>query len=431
MIKKFKSYKVFVSIWIVMILFANTGRVSYADIETSISEAENYGELLNAIELINGYQGDLMPDKSITRTEMMAIISKFYTFEFDAFQAPTEPSFKDVPVNHWGYKYVEFAYSKGITTGSGNQTFGVNNPVTYNQVSIFLYRIMGFTLGTIQYPSAAFEIGEQHGLKLLIEVDGNAPLLRRQVFELLTKTLTMDDALGIPMTTMLLFDSERQTHFTEHAFRIIETPVVMNSGGGFYTIYYANGDIYTGEYDGNLPVGNGILTLKDGNRYIGQFEAGEFSGYGIFLWTNNDHFEGYWKNSMYNGLGFYTYEGGAYQYGEWVDDSLVTVISEVSPETIINESLEKKDIAYIFLTDINDMPINGVAVTITDELNSVVYNRITDENGKISLPKNGDTALFSLMLGENSIYRFDLSKDLYAVTIFGPYETEVLFKLVK
>lgn len=414
------------------VLFLNASTIaSHADIDTSITQAKTYGELLNAIELVNGYNGDLMPEKMITRTEMVALISKFYAYEFNEYIVPETASFTDVPTSHWGYKYVEFAYSKGITTGKGNQIFGVADPVTYNQVSIFLLRTMGHTLGDIQYRSAAFEIGEQYGLKLLIEVDGNAKMLRSQVFELLVKTLTMDDVIGIPMSSMLIVDSARQLRFTERAFEIIETPVVFNSGGGFYTLYYANGDVYTGGYDGKLPVGNGILTLEDGNRYIGQFESGQFSGYGLFLWTNNDHYEGYWADNMYNGLGRYTYEGGAFQYGEWNDDALISEIDSVSPEMIENESMEKEVSATIIFTDASDLPIKGVSVTITEEMSGVIYNRITDENGKIALPKNDDNALFSLMLGSNSIYRFELSKDLYAVTIFGPYESDVTFKLVK
>lgn len=414
------------------LLFLNALTIaSHADIDTSIAQSTTYGELLNAIELVSGYNGDLMPEKMITRTEMIALISKFYAIEFNEYIAPETATFTDVPTGHWGYKYVEFAYSKGITTGKGNQIFGVTDPVTYNQVSIFLIRTMGHTLGSIPYNSAAFEIGEQHGLKLLLEVDGNAQMLRSQVFELLVKTLTMDDILGIPMTSMLIYDSARQLRFTDRAFDIIETPVVFNSGGGFYTVYYANGDVYTGGYDGNRPVGNGILTLEDGSRYIGQFKAGEFSGYGLFLWTNNDHFEGYWENNMYNGLGRYTYDSGAYQYGEWKDDVLIYEIDSVSPDMIENESLIKEVSATIIFTDALGLPFKGVAVTVTEEMSGVIYNRITDENGKISLPKNDDNALFSLMLGSNSIYRFELSNDLYAVTIFGPYEVDVTFKLMK
>ena len=39
---------------------------------------------------------------------------------------------------------------------------------------------------------------------------------------------------------------------------------------------YANGDVYEGEFHGNVPHGTGKYTYADGEVCDGQFEKGEF-----------------------------------------------------------------------------------------------------------------------------------------------------------
>ena len=45
------------------------------------------------------------------------------------------PTFSDVPESHWAYSYVEQAVDKGWVAGIGNGLFGVDDPVTYAQLS--------------------------------------------------------------------------------------------------------------------------------------------------------------------------------------------------------------------------------------------------------------------------------------------------------
>lgn len=412
-----------------MVLFVCSLMIIATLSSAAFAEEDTYAILLKDIGLITGHNGDLMETKNISRVEMIAILSKLYLDEFNTFTPPAVATFTDVPVGHWGYKYVEFAYSKGITAGKSTTLFGTSDAVNYNQASIFLIKALGYDLGNIQYTSAASEIKFKHGLNLTLPVEGAKALLRRDVFELIVKALAMDDYNNVSGIEMFLTDSTEKEAFHTRAQVLINTPVVVSVGSGFYNIYYANGDLYTGGFDGTSPVGNGMLDFADGNRYIGQFSAGKFSGYGIFIWNNGDFYEGYWSESMYNGVGHYSYDDGAYQYGEWQDDELVEEFDALTPEAIEAGNIDLVTTSKVFLVDAEGTPLSGILVSVTDETNGVVYNRITGSDGSMSLPRGGDYTLFSMALNPNSIYRFTISDDRYMVTIFGRYEANVTFEL--
>ena len=56
------------------------------------------------------------------------------------FAASSNPTFSDVPPNHWAYSYVERAADNGWVNGVGNGRFGVDNQVTYAEFSTMLGR---------------------------------------------------------------------------------------------------------------------------------------------------------------------------------------------------------------------------------------------------------------------------------------------------
>ncbi len=392
---------------------------------------DTYGKVLADFKLITGYNGDLMENKNITRVEMIAIISKLYASEFESYVPPKVATFEDVKTTHWGYKYVEFAYDKGITTGKSVNLFGATDAVNYNQVSIFLIKALGYDLKGIQYSTAATEIADQYGLSLLLPTDNTELLVRGDVFELIVKALLLDDVAGVLGFEMISSNSVQKESFISRASEIINTPVAIYVGDNFFNIYYANGDLYTGEFDGSFPKGNGILKFADGNLYIGQFDKGMFNGYGILIWPEGDYYEGEWANDSYNGLGTYTFLDGSYQYGEWLNDLLVKPIKEVTPSEIEAGTVVATDNLSIKVIGIDGLPLKGIAITVLDETNDVSYNLISNEGGILEVPKVGDFAILSLSLGDNSAYRFTLSKDAYMVTTVGTYKSDVTFELIK
>ncbi|HSN66389.1 MAG TPA: S-layer homology domain-containing protein, partial [Fusibacter sp.] len=199
---------------------------------------DTYGKVLADFQLITGYNGDLMEDKNITRVEMIAIISKLYASDFKSYVPPAIATFDDVKTTHWGYKYVEFAFEKGITTGKSSNTFGASDPVNYNQVSIFLIKALGYDLKGIEYNTAATEIADQYGLSLLLPTDNKALLVRGDVFELIVKALLLDDVAGVLGFEMITSNSLQKDAFISRASEIINTPVAVYVGDGFFNIYY-------------------------------------------------------------------------------------------------------------------------------------------------------------------------------------------------
>ncbi len=392
---------------------------------------DTYGKILADVHLITGFNGDLMEDKNISRVEMIAIISKLYASEFKAFVPPTIPTFDDVKSTHWGYKYVEFAYKKGITTGKSTKIFGVSDPVSYNQISIFLIKALGYDLKGIQYRTAAEEIEDAYGLKLLLPTDNGAMLFRSDVFELIVKAMLMKDVAGVLGFEMLTTNTLQKETFINRSTAVINTPVAVYIKDGLFNIYYANGDLYSGEFDGLFPKGNGILKFADGNLYIGQFDKGKLNGHGILIWAEGDYYEGEWANDSYNGLGTYSYTDGSYQYGEWLNDNLVKKIEEVTPEQIKAGTAVGSDTLTIEIVGVDDKPIEGIALTVTDETNDINYKVITDALGLVEIRKNGDFSILSITLGENSAYRFSLSKNNYMATTVGAYKNEMTFKIYK
>jgi len=56
---------------------------------------------------------------------------------------PSTATFPDVPVSpveHWAYKYVEYAVDNNVVGGYGDGTYRPGNPVTRDQMAVFVYR---------------------------------------------------------------------------------------------------------------------------------------------------------------------------------------------------------------------------------------------------------------------------------------------------
>lgn len=242
-----------IAVCMIMVLILGTGTLTYGA-ETT----DTYGVLLQTLKVVEGFNGDLMEQKEISRVEMITLMSRLYPDEFQKYSPPNQATFTDVKTTHWGYKYVEFAFSKGITTGKTSKVFGINDPVNYNQVSLFLMRFLDFDVSQIQYITAADQISQMYGLNLLLPTEGSQELVRGEVFELMVKSLLMDDLKGI---SIFIQDENERIAFADRCGVVINKPVAISQGGLVYTVYYAVGDIYTGGFDGKMKQGNGLLKL--------------------------------------------------------------------------------------------------------------------------------------------------------------------------
>ncbi|MCD6107037.1 MAG: S-layer homology domain-containing protein [Caldisericaceae bacterium] len=105
--------------------------------------------------LIKGYSdGTFKPEKHLTRTESAVLILRAMGI------MPSESysqDFSDVPVNFWGFKWIEEAFSRGIVKGTGQGKFLPNDEVTRGEFVTILVRAMKFTLVEKENPFVDLE----------------------------------------------------------------------------------------------------------------------------------------------------------------------------------------------------------------------------------------------------------------------------------
>jgi len=87
-----------------------------------------------------------------------------------------------------------------------------------------------------------------------------------------------------------------------------------------FIYYYANRDVYKGEYKNGKRNGKGILYFGNGNRYEGEWKDDKRNGEGIFYYANGNRYDGEFKDDKINGKGIYYWADGDRYEGEWKDD---------------------------------------------------------------------------------------------------------------
>ncbi|XP_060931606.1 MORN repeat-containing protein 3 [Limanda limanda] len=97
--------------------------------------------------------------------------------------------------------------------------------------------------------------------------------------------------------------------------------------GLLHTVYSANGNEYTGEWQDNNKHGTGIqVWKKSGGIYEGEWRIGKQDGYGTYsvMQLETKKYErkyfGGWKNGKKHGYGKYLYSNSAVYDGEWSED---------------------------------------------------------------------------------------------------------------
>ena len=94
--------------------------------------------------------------------------------------AATSISFSDVPVTHWAYPYVQTASENGWIAGIGDNLFGIDDQVTYAQLSTMLVRAFyndeyeSYTGQTDSWFSAFTGVADNEGLFYGTSADGKA-----------------------------------------------------------------------------------------------------------------------------------------------------------------------------------------------------------------------------------------------------------------
>ncbi len=93
-------------------------------------------EAAYAAGILGGYEdGTFRPTNPVTRAQVakMIVLAKLWDTPLSSV-----PTFSDVSVDHWAFRFVETAYAHGIIGGYADGTYRVNLPVTRAQLSKML-----------------------------------------------------------------------------------------------------------------------------------------------------------------------------------------------------------------------------------------------------------------------------------------------------
>lgn len=84
-------------------------------------------------------------------------------------------------------------------------------------------------------------------------------------------------------------------------------------------IRFANGDVYEGDVQDDLPHGKGKYVTAEGDVYEGDFEKGKRHGQGKFVWKSGNSYEGGYLKNKRHGMGKYVWACGDVYEGAFAD----------------------------------------------------------------------------------------------------------------
>ena len=79
---------------------------------------------------------------------------------------------------------------------------------------------------------------------------------------------------------------------------------------------------YVGEFQNEIPNGQGTMNYDNGVKYTGQFKDGFPDGPGTAIYPNGDKYMGQWKKNFMDGQGTYITKDGKVQSGIWSENKL-------------------------------------------------------------------------------------------------------------
>ena len=116
------------------------------------SWAYSYVEYAADAAIVQGYSdGSYHPDWVVTREQMAAFIARAIASPqgeegLAGYQAPTTPTFSDVPGDSWCYRYVEFLAEQRVVSGYEDATYRPADGVTREQMAVYVAKAFQFQM---------------------------------------------------------------------------------------------------------------------------------------------------------------------------------------------------------------------------------------------------------------------------------------------
>ncbi len=115
-------------------------RLSFPDVPLTHWAYYDVDACLNGGVVFGDPDGNYRPAETVTRDQMAVYISRALAGDdANVPSGPAQPSFADVPIDHWAYKYIEYAKANNIVEGYWDG-YRPSAPVDRAQMSVFVAR---------------------------------------------------------------------------------------------------------------------------------------------------------------------------------------------------------------------------------------------------------------------------------------------------
>ena len=167
-------------------------------INTSVfaEDYTGYANELKSMGLFKGTDIGYELDKTLTRAESATMLVRLLGAEITATTSKYETVLSDVPEDKWYYTYIMYCYDKGITKGTGTDTFSPDDTVTAEQFVTLVLRALGYSDAE---PENAFVTANSVGLfgtKFSKQLEESEKFLRNEMVYVAyrsLKTMTPDE----------------------------------------------------------------------------------------------------------------------------------------------------------------------------------------------------------------------------------------------
>lgn len=262
--------KKIISLIICLCILASFTPAMAEDIPSLNNEAM---QTLSALGIMEGIDGDLMPEKILTRAELVTLLARVMNMEYSS----GKMYFEDVPADHWAQGAISAAYEQGIINGVDSTHFAPDSPVTIEQAVKMLVTALGYGGQAVRkggYPTGYVNIAQK--IDLLDKVGAsNGLILRRNAAAQL-----FYNALHLELPLLESISSDDAEFVTRDGVTLLSENLKIKKGEG---IVNAN-DVTTlalsgGVADGCVQIGN--MVFKEGNT-----NASDYIGYRVTYYAN-------------------------------------------------------------------------------------------------------------------------------------------------
>ena len=128
------------------------------------SGATDYGSMAQALHTMGLFQGTATGyslENTANRAQGLVMFLRLLGLEEEALSYSGSCPFADVPASHWAYRYVAYAYSQGLTTGTSAARFAPEGAITCQHYATFLLRALHYDEGgDFTYSTAVADLAE-------------------------------------------------------------------------------------------------------------------------------------------------------------------------------------------------------------------------------------------------------------------------------